>query len=204
VNEKHKARADKQDITAFDAASVAELVNSAYWSDAMDAVLVEFLTTVKGFESVWEVNVEAVDEGFRGLQQKLTKLCLVDERLSHRWGFRGPKRRAVLARMALLRSLNLLLAQYLDLLVSGEGDALETNAAQMNSRASSDNDPTMITVRGSCPENNVAASKSSNKYRTRSCLESRCCHWNCRAFLQPRACKDSYQISHATRSERHS
>ena len=99
---------------AFDSATMADLANSVYWTEAMDEALVEhFQATAsqRGYFSIWEVTADDLEADFRTLQTTLSRLVMEgEENVSNKWGFRGPKRRAVVARMATLRSLNLLLS----------------------------------------------------------------------------------------------
>ena len=65
-----------------------------------------------------KVTAEQVCENFRTLQQQLTRLAMDNHSLSHKWGISGPKRKAVLARLGLLRMFNQLLEMYLPFLIS--------------------------------------------------------------------------------------
>jgi len=171
INEQHKGE-KASDTTAFDAQSLAEMINSAYWSSAMDAAVVAFLTleAAKQTISVWEVTIEAVDAGFRGLQQQLSKLCMSDESLSHRWGFRGPKRRAVIARMAALRQLNLLLSQYFDVLAcSTDGVDVASEVASAAAGVAKfpvDSNPVLVSVHGCAIDKSLFAAESDKRSET--------------------------------------
>jgi hypothetical protein len=106
----------------FDAGTLGDLIDSNRWSKEMDAVLVNFL--LQKAESLgispWNIPSDRIVDDFRGLQQSLSKIVLADMELSHRWGIAGPKRRAVIARLGVLRLLNHLLEQYLAVLLNDE------------------------------------------------------------------------------------
>ena len=99
------------------------------WTDKMDNVLVQFLQqlAVRKGQSCWSITVDEVVSEYRNLQQQLSKIVMSNLELSHRWGIAGPKRRAVVARIGLLRTLNHLLQQNFPCFLcctSGDGKAL--------------------------------------------------------------------------------
>ena len=108
-----RQRRETMDTTAFDAAAMADLVNNAHWPEAMDAALIAHFQAIaakQGHNSIWDVSASDMESDFRTLQSTLSRLVMEgEERVSAKWGFRGPKRRAVVARMATLRTLNFLL-----------------------------------------------------------------------------------------------
>ena len=101
--------------SAFDAAYLAEMLHPSRWSLELDAALVSFLLKHGEADSVqaWNISASAVHRHFRSLQQTLSRIVRGDAVLSHRWGFAGPKRRAVIARLGMLRLLNCTLDRYL-------------------------------------------------------------------------------------------
>ena len=137
---------------AFDVRDIGELANSAYWSAEMDTILIGFLSeeannTQSG--SIWDVPTDRVDEEFRTLQQGLSRIVMRNEKVSAKWGFRGPKRRAVIARLGVLRALNFLLQQYSDVLLPQRGSNLKfMNGREKDSDSNfpEDCDPTLISL----------------------------------------------------------
>ena len=139
-NNTHQGVTDMdRSTTAFDAAGIVSDIDNAFWSKEMDACLVHYLVSLIPTHStinstigntsggssqgtVWDVTVQDVLGSFRKVQQSLTKIVMVDEKLNHRWGFKGPKRRAVIARLALLRMCNFLINQYSGILVRSSSD----------------------------------------------------------------------------------
>jgi len=79
--------------------------------------------------SPWAVPCAAICDDFRPLQQSLTRLVLATPALAHRWGIAGPKRKAVLARLGLLRYLNHELDMYLPAVLHNTEAALAGHAA---------------------------------------------------------------------------
>jgi hypothetical protein len=112
----------------FDIATISDLVDPSKWSDEMDHLLISYLMTLAesgngkrsaaSSGSVWKVTADQVCDNFRPLQQQLTRLAMDNHSLSHKWGISGPKRKAVLARLGLLRMFNQLLEMYLPFLIS--------------------------------------------------------------------------------------
>lgn len=90
------------------------------WTERMDNVLVQYLQQManKKGQSCWSVTADEIVSEYRNLQQQLSKIVMGNPELSHRWGIAGPKRRAVVARICLLRTLNHLLQQTLPCFLS--------------------------------------------------------------------------------------
>ena len=107
----------------FDVFSLQEIMDPVRWPDEIDSALVSFLVKLAEAEgvSVWSVTCDKVSQEYRSLQSQLSRLIMNDSALSHRWGISGPKRKAVIARLGLLRYVNHELDLYLpSLLASGE------------------------------------------------------------------------------------
>eukprot|EP01041_Mallomonas_annulata_P001258 gene1258-2435_t len=102
---------DSDSAGAFDVAAMYELLDSSKWTDDMDGALVRFLLDCADKKNVspWDITADEVRTEFRTLQQYLSRIVIANADLSHRWGISGPKRKAVLGRLALLRELNHLL-----------------------------------------------------------------------------------------------
>ena len=113
----------------FDYESISDLVDPSKWSEDMDHLLLNFLVSqsdgrqCSNSEAVWKVTADQVCENFRPLQQQLSRLAMNNHELSHKWGISGPKRKAVLARMGLLRMFNQLLEMYLPFLVTDSANS---------------------------------------------------------------------------------
>ena len=113
----------------YDVESISDLVDPSKWSADMDNLLVHFLVSQSdGRKSsssgaVWKVSADQVCENFRPLQQQLSRLAMSNDALSHKWGISGPKRKAVLARLGLLRMFNQLLEMYLPFLVTDSANS---------------------------------------------------------------------------------
>ena len=113
----------------FDYESISDLVDPSKWSEDMDHLLLNFLVSqsdgrkCSNSEAVWKVTADQVCENFRPLQQQLGRLAMSNHELSHKWGISGPKRKAVLARMGLLRMFNQLLVMYLPFLVTDSANS---------------------------------------------------------------------------------
>ena len=113
----------------YDVESISDLVDPSKWSEDMDNLLVHFLVSQSdGRKSsssgaVWKVSADQVCENFRPLQQQLSRLAMSNDALSHKWGISGPKRKAVLARLGLLRMFNQLLEMYLPFLVTDSANS---------------------------------------------------------------------------------
>lgn len=92
----------------FDAESVQDLLQPARWSTGLDDELTRFLPQLaySSGVSVWEITPEDLSREFRQLQQPLIRICMGDAKLSAVWGIKGPSRRAIIVRCALLRQLN--------------------------------------------------------------------------------------------------
>jgi alpha-tubulin suppressor-like RCC1 family protein len=123
-------------LGVYDAASLHELLEPSRWCAELDAVLMAFLTN-KGDEhsiSPWWVSANLVNDEFRGLQQSLSRIVMNSVDLSHRYGIAGPKRKAVVARLGLLRYFNHLVDHYMPALLSATASSnIELYYAQLNS-----------------------------------------------------------------------
>lgn len=102
--------------TKFDAALIADMLHPSRWSAELDAALVSFVLKQGEVNNAtaWSISASTIQQNFRSLQQILSKIVRNCSNLTHRWGFAGPKRRAVIARIGMLRLLNCMLDQYLD------------------------------------------------------------------------------------------
>lgn len=94
--------------TEFDALALSDLLDPGKWSKDLDCVLVSHLlaSSQNSAISPWSVTAEDVYRHFREIQLLLSKYVMRSVTLSHRWGISGPKRRAVIARIGLIRYLN--------------------------------------------------------------------------------------------------
>ena len=138
----------QQNQITFDPYSMYDLIDPTKWSEEMDQVLLLFLqrlsennngnnagestsstsnksngTTNKINSnrinsSQWSVTSQQVIDNYRLLQQQFSRIMLNSHDLSYRWGISGPKRKAVLARIGLLRYLNQQLELYLPFLIT--------------------------------------------------------------------------------------
>ena len=117
-----KEKENKSSIN-LDMALLQDIFEPYRWSESMDDVLMTFLhqrAESLPDASCWSVSSDDVISDFRQLQQQLSKIVMSNVELSHRWGIAGPKRRAVVARIGLLRSLNHLLQVNLPALLAEE------------------------------------------------------------------------------------
>jgi len=107
-------------ITKYDVDSVAEMLDPKRWTSDMDKVLLNFLLRLSESNNVepMEVTIELVLNNFRILQSQLTRVVLNNTELTHCWGISGPKRKAVIARLSLLKIFNHYAACYLPILIS--------------------------------------------------------------------------------------
>lgn len=123
-------------VTTYDVTTIQELVHPEKWSQEMDEILIKFLHQRQmdcGMSGMWEVTSEQVMEGFRALQQQLVRVVLSSHDLTHRWGIAGPKRKAVVARLGLLRTFNQMLQVYLPFFISDScSRAFERNQPTVN------------------------------------------------------------------------
>lgn len=103
----------------FDNNTLQELFEPNRWSEAMDSVLVTFLLKYSERNNIspWNISSEQICDDFRTVQQQLTKIVMANSEMSHRWGISGPKRKAVIARIGMLRLFNHLLEQYLPVIL---------------------------------------------------------------------------------------
>lgn len=110
---------------SFDAATVLDLLDPSKWSLELDTVLSTFL--LKQAESleieVWKISSEQVFAQFRALQQAMGRIVLHNTLLTQKWGISGPKRKAVVARLGLLRIANQMLDMYLPFMISDHSSA---------------------------------------------------------------------------------
>ena len=117
-------------VATYDAATVIDLLDPSKWSEEMDVILLGFLmkqSEAAGVEP-WKISSDQLFENFRFLQQQLTRIVLSHQELTQKWGIAGPKRKAVIARLGLLRLLNQMLDMYLPFLISDNSShAFETN-----------------------------------------------------------------------------
>ena len=115
VDDESKSHAD------IDLSSLQELLDPERWTTNIDGVLVKFLQEVACEDNItpWEVTAKCICDSFRKVQLKLSRFVMDSADLSHKWGITGPKRKAVLARIAVLRLYNHLLEHSLPLLLPG-------------------------------------------------------------------------------------
>lgn len=106
----------------YDPMTLNDFIDSNRWSKEMDIVLVTTLLQKSEQHqcSPWNVTVDMIVDDYRTLQQHLSRIVLANIDMSHRWGITGPKRRAVIARMGVLKLLNHMLEQYLSVLLHDE------------------------------------------------------------------------------------
>ena len=117
--------------TSFDVAFLQDTLDPARWPSEMDALLINFVTKIADAKdlSPWAVSCDLVCEDFRTLQQQLTRHVMTHADLSHKWGISGPKRKAVLGRLGLLRYLNHELDMYLPAVLNNTESILTKAAA---------------------------------------------------------------------------
>ena len=117
--------------TSFDVAFLQDTLDPARWPAEMDALLVNFVTKIADSNdlSPWAVSCDHICEDFRALQQQLTRHVMTHADLSHKWGISGPKRKAVLGRLGLLRYLNHELDMYLPAVLNNTESVLTKAAA---------------------------------------------------------------------------
>jgi hypothetical protein len=157
--------ADGMHQVMYDAASIQDLLDPSKWSEEMDQLLQTFLSAqadIAGVDSCWKVTSQQVTDNFRTLQQQFSRIMVDSHELSHRWGITGPKRKAALARIGLLRLLNQMLDLYLPFLV-----------ADSTSRAFVQNQPTVtdefaphivsLTTEGDSVKTSEVARSAANK-----------------------------------------
>ena len=132
--------------SSFDVASLRELLDSDGWSDEMDAILLKFLLKRAKILNVspWNVPADYVYEDFRLLQQHLSRIVIANSILLRKWGISGPKRRAVTARLGLLRMFNHMLDNYVPVMML---DVPFDNGSPLQERRPRDEFyPTIITI----------------------------------------------------------
>jgi len=107
-------------IAKYDVDTVIEMLDQKKWTNEMDLVLLNFLLRLSEANNVdpAQVSIEMVLNNFRTVQFQLTRIVLSNSELSFYWGISGPKRRATIARLSLLRIFNQYIASYLPLLIS--------------------------------------------------------------------------------------
>ena len=117
--------------TSFDVAFLQDTLEPARWPPEMDALLINFVTKIADTKDIspWAVTCDLICEDFRALQQQLTRHVMTHPDLSHRWGISGPKRKAVLGRLGLLRYLNHELDMYLPAILNNTESVLTKAAA---------------------------------------------------------------------------
>jgi len=95
----------------FDVVSVHEMLDPSRWSTEVDGSLVRFMQYEAEMYgcNVWDISSDCVCNDFRTLQQQLSRYVMQSVELSHKWGIAGPKRKAILARIGMLRIFNGLL-----------------------------------------------------------------------------------------------
>lgn len=104
----------------YDASTILEMLEPSKWTEDMDKVLLDFYLRqahTLGVEP-WQLPSSQLFDNFRQLQQQLSRIVLSSAELSHKWGISGPKRKAVIARLGLLRVLNQLLDMYFPFFIS--------------------------------------------------------------------------------------
>lgn len=105
---------------SYDAATVLDFLEPSKWTDEMDNVLLNFYFSQALAANVepWQLSTDQLFDNFRILQQQLSRIVMASTELTHRWGIAGPKRKAVIARLGLLRAMNQLLEMYLPFFIS--------------------------------------------------------------------------------------
>jgi hypothetical protein len=109
----HAAAAD------VDIPSLQEFLDPERWSPDIDKVLMSFLQDTAERENIspWDISSQRVCDSFRKIQLNFSRFVMDSVELSHKWGISGPKRKAVLARLAVIRLYNHLLEHSLPLLL---------------------------------------------------------------------------------------
>lgn len=156
-----EAPPDPMHQMSYEALSVQDLLDPTKWSEEMDQVLLAFLSKqadVLSLDSQWKVTAQQVTDNFRTLQQQFSRIMMDSHDLAHRWGISGPKRKAVLARIGLLRLLNQMLDMYLPFLVADRS----SKAFALNQPTLTDDFAPLIV---SLKQGNVAADGVSADYR---------------------------------------
>ncbi len=108
---------------SFDMPTIQELLDSSKWNDEMDAILTKYLLTYADTNNidVYEISVEMILNDFRTIQSLLSRVVMGNTTMSHRWGIGGPKRKAVIARISMLRLFNHFITQYLPIMLLDDG-----------------------------------------------------------------------------------
>jgi hypothetical protein len=106
-------------LAGVDISTLQEYLDPDRWSCEIDNALIDFLedTAEKDNLSPWDISSQTVWDSFRKIQLNLSRFVLNSVELSHKWGISGPKRKAVLARMGVIRLYNHLLEHALPLLL---------------------------------------------------------------------------------------
>lgn len=116
----------------YDVENMLEILAPGKWTCTMDAAILTYLHKLaKDLSkngglfsrktvpvSPWDVPITVINSEFRHLQSKLGKIVMKNNELLRIWGISGPKRRAVVARIALLRHYNLLLENNMSLFIN--------------------------------------------------------------------------------------
>ena len=110
------------DVDTFDQNAIQDLLEPSKWSSQIDSVLTAFILANAESRGVspFDVTVSDVCSDFRTIQQQLSRIVMASPSLSHKWGIGGPKRRAVIARIGLLRLLNHHVDHYLPSMMVGD------------------------------------------------------------------------------------
>lgn len=108
---------------SFDSSTIQELLDSSKWNDDMDAILTKYLLNYADTNNidVYEISVDMILSDFRTVQSLLSRVVMGNTIMSHRWGIGGPKRKAVIARISMLRLFNHFITQYLPIMLLDDG-----------------------------------------------------------------------------------
>jgi hypothetical protein len=133
---------------SLDFRTFADLVDAGGWNASMDQQLVASLERLAAAAqtSVWAVDAATVLDHFRTVQHLLSKEVMKDHALLQKWGIAGPKRKAVLARIAFLRVFNHLAEQF-NCQLLGNADMLSCDELEYESRDQCDKE-SLLFIRG--------------------------------------------------------
>ena len=159
--------------SSFDVNSLRDLLDADGWSDDMDEILLKFLLKRAKELSVspWNVPADYVYEDFRMLQQQLSRIVITNSSLLRKWGISGPKRRAVTARLGLLRMFNHILDNYVPVMMLDI--PFDTTTSSTERRQRDDFNPIILTIPdevsknldGDSSSSSLSTSPSRDKYR---------------------------------------
>lgn len=132
--------------SSFDITSLRDLLDADGWSDEMDEILLKFLLkrAKELTVSPWNVPADYVYEDFRLLQQQLSRIVITNPSLLRKWGISGPKRRAAIARLGLLRMFNHMLDNYVPVMMLDV--PFDTSSSLSERRQRDDFNPIILTI----------------------------------------------------------